>query len=96
MALAAIVATPTTEDAELATTRTPRLESFVLCRAFDSRFTALSCMRLLEHLKNAPHMKWSVTAKELSKQCKPFKLVAANPRDVTETWKPGSNRPFCQ
>eukprot|EP00971_Amphidinium_carterae_P188542 3742477-Amphidinium_carterae.1 len=63
MAQVVIVATHTTEDAVLAITLTPRLESFVLYRDCDSRFTVPSCMLLLERLRNAHHMKWSATAK---------------------------------
>eukprot|EP00971_Amphidinium_carterae_P185632 3685899-Amphidinium_carterae.1 len=41
-------------------------------------------MRLPVRLKNANHMKWSATAKELSKQCRPCRQASDNPKEGTE------------
>eukprot|EP00971_Amphidinium_carterae_P192185 3813380-Amphidinium_carterae.1 len=41
-------------------------------------------------------MKWSATAKERLKRCKPCKQTGANPKDGTETWRCVSRLPSPQ
>eukprot|EP00971_Amphidinium_carterae_P308224 6125510-Amphidinium_carterae.1 len=61
MVLVVIVAIRTIDGVELATTLILRSASFVRYPDCDSPFTVLSCMLLLERLRNARHMKWSAT-----------------------------------